>query len=211
MLAEFGQSGTNLAALNEKLTAFADEVSAATIDKAIMNSPIVWVSGSRGNRTYRLLTFATKAHQVTDAERRLDKYRELLRTVSEPGTDAPAKIKRRREQIYLAEFVFADAKDETCAICQSRYPVTALVAAHKKPRYRCTHSERIDPRIVMPLCLLGCDFLYEENLVFVENGVVCANPKASKLLGLGERVADLSGMKIAARWTQGPDYFRKLE
>jgi hypothetical protein len=211
VLAEFGESGASLPALNAKLTAFAGDSSDETFQKAIMNSPIVWVSGSQRGRTYRLLNFATKAREVSDGERRLEKYRELLRAVSELGTDALSKIKHRREQVYLAEFVFGDAMQETCAICQARYPVTALVAAHKKLRSLCTHSERIDPRIVMPLCLLGCDFLYEENLVYVENGVVCANPKAAALPGLGERVAVLSGKKIPERWTQGPDYFRKQE
>ena len=59
-LVEFGERGASLPALKEKLNAFTGEFSDATVQKAIMNSPIVCVSGNRGDRTYRLLTFATK-------------------------------------------------------------------------------------------------------------------------------------------------------
>ena len=44
-----------------------------------------------------------------------------------------------------------------------------MVAAHIKPRSKCTESERVDPAVVMPMCKIGCDALYEINYLTVDD------------------------------------------
>lgn len=48
-----------------------------------------------------------------------------------------------------------------------------LVAAHIKPRAECTDAERRDfPNNALPMCLFGCDALFERGLVLVNKGKI---------------------------------------
>ena len=86
--------------------------------------------------------------------------------------------------------------------------VSALVAAHKKKRTLCNPAERRDPDIVMPLCVFGCDFLYENRHVIVDDGVVIRGDLEDCTEAVRECAERLDGRKIRDRWLAGkPWYF----
>jgi predicted restriction endonuclease len=47
-----------------------------------------------------------------------------------------------------------------------------LVAAHIKPRARCSDAERRDLSNVVPMCLFGCDAMFERGWLFIDEGKV---------------------------------------
>ena len=69
--------------------------------------------------------------------------------------------------------------EKNCAICHRTFPVDLMVAAHIKPRSKCSTSERKNPNIVMPVCKVGCDDFFEKGYIKVgKDGVVQINDKA---------------------------------
>ena len=105
----------------------------------------------------------------------LDRYQEFSRELAAlEQTDEPVEAKQRREQPILRRWLFEGKTTERCAICGEEHMVSALRAAHKKKRSQCIESERRDPYVVMPVCIFGCDFLYEARHIVVEDGVVQA-------------------------------------
>ena len=44
-----------------------------------------------------------------------------------------------------------------------------MIAAHIKPRNKCLPDERKDPNIVMPVCKIGCDDLFEKGYLKVDD------------------------------------------
>jgi len=93
-----------------------------------------------------------------------------LRKLNE--TNVPRKVMGRREQQTLSEYLFGSKIFDLCGICYQRFPVSFLVTAHIKKRTICSHEERINPYIVMPMCKLGCDELYEQGYIGVKDGKV---------------------------------------
>jgi hypothetical protein len=102
------------------------------------------------------------------------KYARLVRNANfVPGepTDATGLRKFRKEQQALRSLLFGDNDYATCALSGNSYPVNFLVATHVKPRAFCDEQERMDwEHIVMPACKFGCDELYEQGYIAVENG-----------------------------------------
>ena len=48
-----------------------------------------------------------------------------------------------------------------------------MVAAHIKPRSKCSISERKNPNVVMPVCKVGCDDFFEKGYLIVdEHGIL---------------------------------------
>jgi len=86
------------------------------------------------------------------------------------GTESEITSYRRLEQGYLQRHLFGNKTIATCACCHKEFPVSFLVTAHIKKRSKCTFEERIDPRIVMPMCKFGCDEVYEKGYVSVRDG-----------------------------------------
>ena len=176
----------------------------ALVTKTINASPLVYVDRSkgRGHHEYSLVGTPGAAQ---------DRYHEFLRELGGlEQTDEPVEIKSRREQGILRRWLFEGKITEHCAICSDEHAVSALRAAHKKKRSQCTEAERRDPHIVMSVCVFGCDFLYEERHIVIENGMV----RAGSVGEFGE--ADLQYMqKIIGRtlddeWLQGPSsYFNQ--
>ena len=87
-----------------------------------------------------------------------------------------------------------------CAICSKTFSIKSLVTAHKKKRSECTENERIDPRIVWPLCKFGCDYLYEERCIIVRNGKTVANNTESLKKSEWEIVKGLENREISEDW-----------
>ena len=88
--------------------------------------------------------------------------------------DRSIKSISRGEQYYLRKHLGLTKGGSTnCGICGRKFPNNLLIAAHIKPRAKCTVGERNDfDHIGMPACLFGCDSLYEKGYISVQNGKV---------------------------------------
>ena len=119
------------------------------------------------------------------------------------GPEVSRDVFVRREQSILREWLFNGKLTESCAICRKEYSVAALVTAHKKKRADCTDSEKTDPRIVFPLCLFGCDFLYEAGMVRIINGKVVSSRKDAEQTTDILMANAVDGNAVDERWIEG--------
>ena len=109
----------------------------------------------------------------------------------------------RVEQGYLRSILFGNFEHAKCSFCGRRLPVGLLVAAHLKARSECTRRERLDAEnIVIPMCLLGCDVLYERGLITVDGRgrILCSDAQPFPALNAvlrGLRKRKCSGWKKA--------------
>jgi hypothetical protein len=84
--------------------------------------------------------------------------------------DREYTTKGRLEQGYLRAQLFKGTSSSRCAICGREFPTELLIAAHIKPRSQCTLKEKRDAaNIVFPLCLFGCDSLYERGIISIDD------------------------------------------
>ena len=86
-------------------------------------------------------------------------------------TESEINSTRRLEQGYLKANLFGKRTIGTCACCKKEFPVSYLITAHIKKRTFCEPSERKDLNVVMPMCRMGCDEIYEKGYISVLNGV----------------------------------------
>ena len=162
----------------------------------VRGSSPVWAHGDHGLKEMRAAQLIRAGHPVAvvdDTEfRKLLKFgrpakisdrvsgqpTEWLNTSSKQQFEEAAAIagpldrehnaKGRVEQGFLRRMLFGDMEEAECSICRRKWPLSLLVAAHIKPRRDCTRRERLDAKnIVISVCLLGCDALYERGLIAV--------------------------------------------
>ncbi len=89
------------------------------------------------------------------------------------GEDKKVLTAVRTEQSYLRKNLFGNKKISACGICGRQIPVDLLIVSHIKRRSECTLDERRDAaNVVMPMCRLGCDDLFEKGYITVDNGRV---------------------------------------
>lgn len=85
------------------------------------------------------------------------------------ATDAQVSTMRRVEQSALRKYHFNGKSELRCALCGELLPVNLLVAAHIKRRAECDERERLSfSSNSMPLCVLGCDALFEHGYLCVD-------------------------------------------
>jgi predicted restriction endonuclease len=102
----------------------------------------------------------TTPEEFQTAVDQLEKLEETERTVQSLA---------RKEQSFLRRRLFKTTTHK-CTICGKEYPVDVLVAAHIKRRSACTRKEKLDAdNIVMPVCKIGCDELYESGYISVDD------------------------------------------
>jgi len=82
------------------------------------------------------------------------------------------RAQSRKEQGILRGILFKGASEAKCAICHRTVPTDLMVAAHIKPRSKCSTSERKNPNVVMPVCKVGCDDFFEKGYLIVDQGGV---------------------------------------
>lgn len=186
-----------------------------TVDKAIFYSSLVFVDKQveRKKRTYQLVPSLSVLNwdNHVPSDRYLE-FKARLQKLIGLGTDVSIESTRRREQGILQEWLFSDNTIQDCAICGRTYSVKALVAAHKKKRASCTEQERVDPHIVMPLCVFGCDFIYENRLITIQNGKVCRGEISEENSFDNKTALELIGRNVANKWLVGNNnYFNLLE
>jgi predicted transcriptional regulator len=98
------------------------------------------------------------------------------------ASDKQREVLQRTEQSLLRERIFGKVSTGECGICGREFPVNLLIAAHIKPRSRCTSKERNDYRNnVIPMCKFGCDDLFEKGYVTVRKGKVTTPYRPSGL------------------------------
>ena len=182
-------------------------VGRSTIDKLLYASPLVFIDKSQD--PYRFTYVADLTRDAFDGNDRYEIFRERLRRLEDLGTDIGSATTARREQPILREWLFGDENKAECAMCHRRFSTTTLVAAHKRKRARCSEAARLDPYIVFPLCLFGCDYLYEPGYVTVTNGrFVDGKPAAGTEADIVRSFVDTA---LDPQWLQGPaSYFDHL-
>lgn len=85
-------------------------------------------------------------------------------------TDAVSLTSVRQEQADLRSHLLKGRPTAPCAICGEERPARLLVAAHIKPRSRCTEEERKAFRsVAMLACSLGCDALFGWGYIVVDS------------------------------------------
>ena len=116
----------------------------------------------------------------------------LTKLESLKETESEITSSRRLEQGYLKKSLFGKKIIGICACCKKEFPVSYLVTAHIKKRAFCKLNERTDLNVVMPMCKLGCDELYEKGYVSVSNGIfidMLKSPNSSELQNYIDKIA----------------------
>jgi len=113
-----------------------------------------------------------KMDHITNEKLSNEEYiiRQLINRIS--NLDKEVVTKRRTEQYLLKKYLFQEKEYGNCAICNEDFPVKFLATAHIKKRSECNDEEKRDLNIVMPTCYLGCDKLYEDGYIVVEEGII---------------------------------------
>jgi hypothetical protein len=178
---------------------------AANASKNIYSSPLLLIDKSGGRKTYVATLVSDLARGSVKPSSDYERF--LARLAALGGTDRDAEGKARREQSVLGDWVFREGDVGECAVCGRAFSRGALIVAHKKKRHRCSDAERLDPHIVFPLCLFGCDYLYEHGYIAIRDGLVCRGRPA--LDDAVRIVVDgLAGRAVPPRWLEGPEgYF----
>jgi len=127
----------------------------------------------------------------------------------EGDLDLPASTRRRAEQALLRKIRFGGKKVDACSICARVLPVDLLVIGHIRKRHSCDATQKRDGANVMPVCLLGCDKLFENGYIYVDSsGVIEASHIAKGNPQLDSVINSLVG-KTCLSWTPASaPYFR---
>ncbi|WP_328759255.1 hypothetical protein [Streptomyces sp. NBC_00271] len=116
----------------------------------------------------------------------------------EGQTNAVAQVLVRREQAKLRRRMLGSAEQAACTLCGRVLPVRFIRAAHIKRRADASGAERLLMANVMPVCLLGCDELFEHGHIYVTaEGIVARRTKSGDTPDLDGAVAALVGRSVA--------------
>lgn len=183
------------------------------IIKSVLRSPLIYVDRSNGRGHYTYSLVGTQGNPSEELEKSQDRYKYYVHRLRYlDTTDETVLQKMRREQRILRDWLFEGKTSEDCAICGNTYSVGALVAAHKKKRSKCNTAERLDPYIVMPVCAFGCDFLYENKYIVVEDGTVSVGLKLESMETENEYIGKLVGREVNSQWLLGQkSYFHAID
>lgn len=90
------------------------------------------------------------------------------------GLKSDAKI--RLEQNIFSKYLFSKKSKSRCAICSKVYPNSIMVAGHIKKRSLSNELEKRNLNIIMPICKIGCDDLFERGYIYLDSrGYVTLN------------------------------------
>ena len=116
--------------------------------------------------------FTIGTENLEDKRKRIESYMLKIK-----NTDSINKSsKRRNEQPLLREWIL-NKNETTCAICHKKIPNELIRAGHIIKRSQINNEDiRKQLDIVMPLCILGCDALYENEFLIVDKeGIIKIN------------------------------------
>jgi hypothetical protein len=152
--------------------------------------PFTVLNATQSENVLTAFPFLTRPTLIT-----AEKYRAAVDALETARSlDRKVEALARIEQSYLRQLLFREHATARCAMCGEEYPVDLLVAGHIKRRSTCSDEERKDAHnIVMPICKLGCDELYERGYISVdETGQVVSSTRADTK-SLVERLMSLRG------------------
>lgn len=119
----------------------------------------------------------------------------------------PATVRQRREQQQLRAALLRGRTEAECALCGEKYPARFLWASHIKKRAAATDQEARDiPRVAMLACVFGCDALFEDGYVSVENGTIVGATIVAGSTAIGRRIDQLQGRSVD-RYADAAVYF----
>lgn len=211
-IVEFFKEKSQVSFVELRDNLLAQGFSESNVIKTINNSCLIHVDRTLGRRqhVYSLVKQYDPASQPTINPDMYATYVERLRELYMEETDENCESTWRKEHSILQAWLFNGKVTECCALCGEIFHVNALVTAHKKKRALCTTAEQLDPNIVMPVCIFGCDFLYERGYIYVEAGKVQVNTVKQSHTTEYQRALMLQGKAISERWLNGkPGYFPK--
>jgi len=120
---------------------------------------------------------------------------EMLENLTETDSTG-GKSSGRNEQQLLRQLLFQNEITFKCAICREMRPVNIMVAGHIKPRTKCTFEEKTDPQIVMPICKVGCDELFEKGYLIIDSeGYIKENDSKQYTSDLSKFIKNIVGNK----------------
>lgn len=123
--------------------------------------------------------------------------------------DLPVASRRRAEQSLLREIMLGSKREAPCALCSRILPIDLLVVGHIRKRHSCDASQKLDEANTMPICLLGCDKLFENGYVNVDDrGTVCAANGRKWNPALSEALNAIVGRQCAA-WSPASEIYFK--
>ncbi|MFE4727342.1 hypothetical protein [Microbacterium sp. NPDC056736] len=121
--------------------------------------------------------------------------------------DRPATVRQRREQQQLRAALLRGRAEAECELCGEKYPARFLWASHIKKRAAATDQEARDiPRVAMLACVFGCDALFEDGYVSVENGTIVGAASVAGSAAIGRRIGQLRGRSVD-RYADAAVYF----
>lgn len=145
-------------------------------------------------------TVASSA-ELTRAEQRLASLPDDL--------DRRQTSSARVEQNLLRKVLLSNRSVETCSVCGSTLPVDLLVIGHILKRSQCSPQQRKDRANVMPVCLLGCDSLFEKGYVYVDcSGFIRRVARRTGVDVLEARLEGLADTPCEAWNEQSEPYFK---
>ncbi|WP_052280183.1 HNH endonuclease [Nocardia vulneris] len=164
------------------------------------------------NRKRVLLRITVPDYAPADAEQlATDLSRSGAALVAEEPvgeTDGHARVKIRREQARLRRILCGSGETGVCALCGHEFPTGLLVAAHIKKRQHCTPDERRDlSNVAMLACTFGCDALYEDGWVSVDDSGRLIISDAATTPAVRDRLAALTGSACGAHKVGSEPYF----
>ncbi len=119
----------------------------------------------------------------------------------DPQTSVLTKF--RAEQYFIREYLLLQHQDESkqtsidsgaCMLCKKTLPAKMLVAAHVKPRAKCTHEERADIENIAMLQCVTCDALYENGYISIQdNGQIIISRQNQSMSDLNKIYSELEG------------------
>ncbi len=155
-------------------------------------------------------SYITKSSLIFEEtnERPVDIIDFLKSFADQDNLDHSSVSNYRVEQVFLRTFLLGGYNVGCCGMCGKSLPKELLVAAHIKPRNKCSKAERLDfENIAMLMCSLGCDRLFEYGFIYVTEGKILHNPRRELSQDLEERVKCLVGRGVD-KWPGRASYFQ---
>lgn len=126
----------------------------------------------------------------------------------EGDLDVSSTAKRRKEQSLLRTILLKNKATECCALCGRDLPVDLLVIGHIRKRHSCTSEMKKDLANVMPVCLLGCDRLFENGYVIVNaKGAIQAGQSGKIVPSVKSAIEHLVDKQCSAWSEEADEYF----
>lgn len=126
---------------------------------------------------------------------------------TEQNTDVMRISFGRGEQALLRRILLSNSIDSKCDLCGMPYPETFLVAAHIKPRNKCSNPERLDfQNVAMLACIFGCDALYEKGFISAWDQKIIISKATLDFPSILEKTNKLEG-RVISKYQTSKKYF----